>query len=55
MLGAQVKAKNSYKVEAYDSSQPINIMMFDRAAHCRFNPGDEGVPEKFAILQHVNS
>ena len=48
-------AKDEYKVEAYDCSQPMNIKMFDRAAHCRFNPEVEGVPEKVSILQHVNS
>ena len=29
--------------------------MYDRAAHCKFNPAVEGVPEKVSILQHVNS
>ena len=51
VLGAQVSAKDKYKVEAYDCFQP---MMFHRAAHCRFNPEVEGVPEKISILQHVN-
>ena len=55
VLGEQVEAKNEYRVEAYDCSQPMNIKMFDRATHCRFNPEVEGVPEKVAILQHVNS
>ena len=55
MLGTQVTAENEYKVEAYDCSQPMNIKMFDREAHCRFNPEVEGVPEKVPILQHVNS
>ena len=48
-------AKDEYKVEAYDCSQPANIKMYDRAAHCKFNPAVEGVPEKVSILQHVNS
>ena len=51
VLGAQVMAK----VEAYDCSQPMNIKMFDREAHCKVNPEVEGVPEKVSILQHVNS
>ena len=55
LLGAQVSAKEEYKLEAYDCSQPMNIKMFDRAAHCRFNPEVEGVSEKRMILQHVNS
>ena len=55
MLGAQVMAENEYKVEAYDCSQPMNIKMFDREAHCKFNPEVEGVPEKVSILQHLNS
>ena len=55
MLGAQVKAEDEYKVEANDCSQPMNIKMFDRKAHCKFNPEIEGVPEKVSILQHVNS
>ena len=38
VLGVQVMAKDEYKVEAYDCSQPMNIKMFDREAHCRFNP-----------------
>ena len=42
MLGVQVMAKDEYKVEAYDCSQPMNIKMFDREAHCRFNPEVEG-------------
>ena len=48
-------AEDKVKVEAYDCSQPMNIKMFDREAHCRFNPGVEGAPEKVSILQHVNS
>ena len=48
-------AKDEYKVEAYDCSQPMNIKMFDRAAHCRFNPEVDGIPEKISILQQVNS
>ena len=48
-------AKDEYKVEAYDCSQPMNIKMFDCEAHCKFNPIVEGVPEKVLILQHVNS
>ena len=55
MLGTQAMAENEFKVEAYDCSQPMNIKMFDREAHCRFNPGVEGVLEKISILQHVNS
>ena len=55
VLGAQVSDKDEYKVEAYDCSQPMNIKMFDRAAHCRFNLEVEGVLEKIAILQHVDS
>ena len=55
VLGAQVMAKDEYKVEAYDCSKPMNIKMFDREAHCRFNPEVEGVPERVTILQHVNS
>ena len=55
VLGAQVLAKDEYKVEAYDCSQPMNIKMFKRAARCRFNPEVEGVPEKISILQHLNS
>ena len=55
VLGGQVVAKDENKVEAYDCSQPMNIKMFDRVAHCRFNPEVEGVPEKLSILQHVNS
>ena len=45
VLGAQVTAKDEYKVEAYDCSQPMNIKMFDCEAHCKFNPEVEGVPE----------
>ena len=48
-------AKDEYKIEAYDCSQPANIKMYDRAAHCKFDPAVEGVPEKVTILQHVNS
>ena len=48
-------AKDKYNVEAYDCTQPMNIKMFDREAHCRFNPEVEGVPEKVTILQHVSS
>ena len=55
MLGVQVMAKDEYKVEAYDCSQPMNIKMFDREAHCRFNPEVVGVPEKVTILQHVST
>ena len=33
MLGVQVMAKDEYKVEAYDCSQPMNIKMFDCVAH----------------------
>ena len=55
MLGTQTMAEDKFKGEAYDCSQPMNIKMFDREAHCRFNPGVEGVPEKVSILQHVNS
>ena len=55
VLGAQVTAKDEYKVEAYDCSQPMNIKMFDCEAYCKFNPEVEGVPEKVLILQHVNS
>ena len=55
MLETQAMAENEYKVEAYDCSQPMNIKMFDREAHCRFNPEVKGVPEKVSILQHVNS
>ena len=55
VLGAQVSAKDEYKVEAYDCPQPMNIKIFDRVAHCKFNPEVEGVPEKIAILQHVDS
>ena len=44
MLGTQTMAEDKFKVEAYDCSQPMNIKMFDREAHCRFNPGVEGVP-----------
>ena len=48
VLGAQVLAKDEYKVDPYlvdlTCSQPMNIKMFDRAAHCRFNPEVEGVP-----------
>ena len=35
MLGAQVMAKDKYKVEAYDCSQPMNIKMFDCEANCK--------------------
>ena len=28
ILGVQVMAKDEYKVEAYDCSQPMNIKMF---------------------------
>ena len=38
VLGGQVVAKDENKVEAYDCSQPMNIKMFDRTAHCRFKP-----------------
>ena len=55
VLGAQGMAEDEYKVEAYDCSQPMNIKIFDWVAHCKFNPGVEGVPEKVSILQHVNS
>ena len=55
VLGAQVMAENEFKVEAYNCSQPMNIKMFDREAHCKFNPEVEGVPQKVSILQHVNS
>ncbi len=48
-------AKDEYKVEAYDCSQPTNIKMFDREAHCTFNPDVTGAPEKVTILQHVNT
>ena len=54
-MGVQVMAKDAYKVEAYDCSQPMNIRMFNREALCKFNPEVEGVPEKVSILQHVNS
>ena len=55
LLGTQAVAKDKFKVEAYNCSQPMNIKMFDREAHCRFDPGVEGAPEKVSILQHVNS
>ena len=55
LLGAQATAEDKFKVEAYDCSQPMNIKMFDCEAHCRFDPGVEGAPEKVSILQHVNS
>ena len=45
ILGVQVMAKDEYKVKAYDCSQPMNIKMFDREAHCRFNPEVGGVRE----------
>ena len=47
VLGAQGMAKEEYKVEAYDCSQPTNIKMYDRSAHCKFDPAVEGIPEKF--------
>ena len=55
MMGVQVLAKEEYKVEAYDCSQPTDIKMFDREAHCRFDPDIAGIPEKVTILQHVNT
>jgi len=55
VMGIQVMAKEEYKVEAYDCSQPTNIKMFNREAHCEFNPNIAGIPEKVTILQHVNT
>ena len=55
MMGVQALAKEEYKVEAYDCSQPTDIKMFDREAHCRFDPDIAGIPEKVTILQHVNT